>query len=985
MFFKKRKKNAPPCLFQWGLTDNAAITFQLTQGGKIVPIEGWSYKADTQSFAGISLLSGELEAQEEQPDNQQLLTQIDENTLQADPQWIAGLNILQSEALNLPETVPFLLDIDHQGTLDQPEFRFTYNWMRANGQAVLGAKRQGALLRIGSRHYRITEPFFSLLDGMDAFNATPPRDMDERFLAWGKLSTLLPGEAIEAIQTHGYLQNTKVVHASAFTLNITQDENEEFIFDPQLVEPPQALSSFTPGAFSIVPKKLLSNEHAQIFARRFRESSQARYRYVLQEGHYVVLDEVLKRALEVVHESQHTTHAARRQFAKNPRAFLREALGDIVDDETLEMIFVETPEYSQRVKDIGLWEEKVLPLVQQDTETWMPPEAMSHSKMESGEPSESEGGGESEPQQKITLQIADNILEINYLKNNWKPREPQLVEEPPKFMKSTLKPHQEAGLQWMQRHWNCGSPGGLLADDMGLGKTFQALTFIAWLKQAMREQLIENLPLMIVAPTGLLRNWEQENKIHFEGDGLGKLQRAYGKYLQELRTEFGDELNEGLPLLDKEKLQSADWILSTYETIRDYQHSFGGIQFGAIVFDEVQKIKTPGTLMTEASKAMNTEFILAMTGTPIENRLSDLWCIIDTVCPGYMGDLKGFSRRFEKDRDNMAQLKEMLTAEQDNMPAIMLRRMKEDHLSGFPEVQYHQLPESPATPSMPAIQVQRYNEVIYKQASAEVEAGAALEALQQLRMVSLHPYPRGQMAADETDATSASATTPPSSFVDDDYILQSARLAKTFELLDEIQKNNEKALIFLESQEMQRNLMLLIHRRYRVKPLLINGSVAGAKRQTRVNRFQEGDGFDVFIISPLAGGVGLTLTAANHVIHLTRWWNPAVEDQCTCRAYRLGQTKTVHVYYPMAIHPKFKGHSFDWRLHNLLETKRTLSRDMLLPPMAKDEDIKQLYEDTIGAEPSAEPTVTEATAQQATAAPTTRPTPVEATPESQDS
>jgi SNF2 family DNA or RNA helicase len=145
--------------------------------------------------------------------------------------------------------------------------------------------------------------------------------------------------------------------------------------------------------------------------------------------------------------------------------------------------------------------------------------------------------------------------------------------------------------------------------------------------------------------------------------------------------------------LDRERLRNAECILSTYETVRDYQHSFGAVQFSVIIFDEVQKIKTPGTLITEAAKALHSEFSLAVTGTPIENRLADLWCIMDTVRPGLLGDLKSFSRTYEvqEDRTNLRELKQNLTRSGDGEPAVMLRRMKVDRLDGLPEKHEHDI------------------------------------------------------------------------------------------------------------------------------------------------------------------------------------------------------------------------------------------------------------------------------------------------------
>ena len=193
---------------------------------------------------------------------------------------------------------------------------------------------------------------------------------------------------------------------------------------------------------------------------------------------------------------------------------------------------------------------------------------------------------------------------------------------------------------------------------------------------------------------------------------------------------------------------------------------------------------------------------------------------------------------------------------------------------------------------------------------------------------------------------------PPEQAKDERYVEQSARLRAAFAALDRLRDRGEKALIFLESLEMQRYLAALLQRRYRLSalPMIINGSIAGPERQEGVDAFQAGDnGFDVIILSPRAGGVGLTLTAANHVIHLSRWWNPAVEDQCTDRVYRIGQERDVHVYYLQAIHPEFGEQSFDKRLHDLLERKRSLSREMLMPPLDPENDARRLYEETVGA------------------------------------
>lgn len=207
---------------------------------------------------------------------------------------------------------------------------------------------------------------------------------------------------------------------------------------------------------------------------------------------------------------------------------------------------------------------------------------------------------------------------------------------------------------------------------------------------------------------------------------------------------------------------------------------------------------------------------------------------------------------------------------------------------------------------------------------------SVLSALQRIRSISLHPYTY-------VDVT------------EEQYIRDSARLTLTFRILDDIAERDEKALIFVEFLKMQGFLLEAIQRRYGLaEPILVvNGTVSGSKRKLRVDAFQKRPGFDAMILSPRAGGVGLTLTAANHVIHLSRWWNPAVEDQCTDRAHRIGQDRCVHVYYPIAIHPEYGEYSFDIRLNDLLTKKRKLNRAVLAPTAPSKRDMEALYNLTV--------------------------------------
>src|SRR5205823_13796076 len=185
---------------------------------------------------------------------------------------------------------------------------------------------------------------------------------------------------------------------------------------------------------------------------------------------------------------------------------------------------------------------------------------------------------------------------------------------------------------------------------------------------------------------------------------------------------------------------------------------------------------------------------------------------------------------------------------------------------------------------------------------------------------------------------------------DYDFTSQSARLSEAMRILDTVAARKEKALLFVDSRAMQAALIEILQRRYHLQdpPLVINGDVPGGKRLARADDFQQQPGFGALILSPRAGGVGLTITAANHVIHLGRWWNPAIEDQATDRVYRIGQDKPVHVYTPLAVHPKYCDASFDVRLDQLLEKKRALSHELLAAPEASKRDLENLLNDVVG-------------------------------------
>jgi SNF2 family DNA or RNA helicase len=514
------------------------------------------------------------------------------------------------------------------------------------------------------------------------------------------------------------------------------------------------------------------------------------------------------------------------------------------------------------------------------------------------------------PKRRIQILQTKNNFDSSQFKRQMKAR--QLGDASLPAMKVKLKNHQEEGVAWLTSSYLSGWPGVLLADDMGLGKTLQSLSFLMIL---LRERVIRSgQPALVIAPTSLLRNWQDEHEKFAFDEGLGKPLVAFGSQLRSLR--LGKTYIDGLMLLDTAQIVKSNWVLTTYETIRDYHMSFAQVPFSVAVLDEIQKAKNPATRINAALKTLNVDFVISMTGTPVENSISDLWAITDITAPGYFSSLKEFMKAYgkaqppEERQSALEKLSgELLRKAQIDgrvVPPYAIRRMKEDVAKDLPPKHQGRMIRA----YMPEAQAQRYADV-----SAATQAGKIkiLRALHDFRSISLHPI--------DPEAVEGGLMRG------DEYIKMSARLDQAFEKLEQIAQRNEKVIIFVNSRRMQTVLSRLIKHKFGgPKPEFIRGDTIPGQRQEIVNRFSALTGFAALILSPRAAGVGLNIVAANHVIHLDRWWNPAVEDQCTDRAYRIGATKDVYVYTVGAVHPVLQENSYDVILDGLLQSRREVSR-----------------------------------------------------------
>ncbi|MBF0121425.1 MAG: restriction endonuclease [Desulfobacterales bacterium] len=486
----------------------------------------------------------------------------------------------------------------------------------------------------------------------------------------------------------------------------------------------------------------------------------------------------------------------------------------------------------------------------------------------------------------------------------------------------TLLPHQLKGIARLQHLFqkspeNCR--GVLLADDMGLGKTLQLLYLIAWVF----EKFNPIDPVLVVAPVSLLENWEKEVKKFFRKDTLPIL-TVYGETIKVLKVSRAN-IDEQLRADRLVKFFMPNWrgesriVLTTYETLRDFEFSFAEYSWSIMVCDEAQRIKNPNALITRSAKKQNVRFKIACTGTPVENSLTDLWCLFDFIQPGFLGALNEFSQQYLKPIESKTDEEKKRVEElRQKIDPQVIRRIKQDVINDLP-----QKIEQDLFIKISNDQLNLYAQAIelFRKRHSSNSKGPFknhLGLLLNLRLVCTDPRRYGLDVFN------------PEPF--EEYCSKAPKLKWLLNKLSEIKTRGEKAIIFCEFKGIQRLLKHYITQVVDFSPDIINGdstasSSATNSRQKRIENFQVKKGFAVIILSPLAVGFGVNIQEANHVIHYTRTWNPAKEDQATDRAYRIGQTKDVFVYYPIIYAEEFT--TFDVKLNKLLKSKRELAKDML--------------------------------------------------------
>ncbi|WP_315790106.1 DEAD/DEAH box helicase [Fischerella sp. JS2] len=456
----------------------------------------------------------------------------------------------------------------------------------------------------------------------------------------------------------------------------------------------------------------------------------------------------------------------------------------------------------------------------------------------------------------------------------------------PADFQGQLRPYQQRGVAWLTflERWGLGA---CLADDMGLGKTVQFIAFLLHLK----EQDALEKPTLLVCPTSVLGNWEREVK-------------KFAPTLKVLQYH-GDKRPKGKAFV--EVANKHNLVITSYALIHRDLKSLQGVSWQGIVLDEAQNIKNAEAKQSQAVRQLEATYRIALTGTPVENRLQELWSILDFLNPGYLGNKQFFQRRFampiEKygDTSSLNQLRSLVQP-------FILRRLKTDReiIQDLPEKQ-----EMNVFCGLSLEQAELYQKVV-EESLAEIETaegmqrrGMILALLVKLKQVCNHP----------------------AQYLKKSTLLEpqlSGKLLRLQEMLEEVLSEGDRALIFTQFAEWGKLLKPYLEQQLGREIFFLYGSTSKKQREEMIDRFQhDPQGPPIMILSLKAGGVGLNLTRANHVFHFDRWWNPAVENQATDRVFRIGQTRNVQV------HKFVCTGTLEEKIHDMIESKKQLAEQVV--------------------------------------------------------
>ncbi|MDK0568402.1 DEAD/DEAH box helicase [Clostridium perfringens] len=476
----------------------------------------------------------------------------------------------------------------------------------------------------------------------------------------------------------------------------------------------------------------------------------------------------------------------------------------------------------------------------------------------------------------------------------------------PKALNVELRPYQKEGFKWINEITDLGF-GGVLADDMGLGKTLQIIAFLLSQKKSKS---------IVVVPTSVIYNWMDEFEKFAPSIRVGLVHGSKSKrdkVLRDFKRGLGIKIEESN--LKEKSYEKYDVLLTTYGTLKNDEKAYENLSFDYCIIDEAQNIKNPTAQATLSVKNIKSRCNIALTGTPIENNLMELWSIFDFVMPGYLFTKERFRERFILDESNLSELKSLITP-------FILRRLKEDVLSELPEKL-----EKKYLVEMKGKQKQLYSfylkaikNQLNENKSSEKSGRDKINLfayLTKLREICLDP-----------------------SLVVPDYTGESSKLTVVKEIVKDASESGKKILLFSQFTSVLQKIEEDF-KKEDISYLYLDGGTSAKDRVERVKKFNEDSNIKVFLISLKAGGVGLNLTSASVVIHFDPWWNPAVEDQATDRAHRFGQENKVEVIKLVA------KDTIEEKIVLMQEDKRELIQSLMDGKTMDGKGLKRLTEEEI--------------------------------------
>ena len=865
---------------------------------------------------------------------------------------------------------PLTLELESTRWLGARDFKYQYRFYR--GCAPVSVERRGCFLAVQDDIFRLDVDAFNLIEAIDAFNAALPDDRaNSALLQFSRIKGLATSIGVKLDK---YLSAERVLLPSKLGVDIVPEHGGRISFVPKIEGVPQ--EALTRAFFA-------TDDIESVYA--VDDEAGGRIRVIFDETQ----QEVLRRIQRVRHVGGHSKAEVMRdpssvfdgvsgavEFAFGPRVT---GIGDFpftvrpyADARTgifdgAPPLGTRTPEYGlecryadgtcERVRFSSRQEllqfrnqvadarSRGLCTVDVDGKTISVDSQLEASLEELLSVDNSRPVQQREPKpsgQYILIYTNEAQLDFQGLDDSIETsHSPNL----PEAFTAEAKRHQTAGYRWLRTNYERNRSGCLLADDMGVGKTLQVLLFLASLIESGDLSESRNHadvppwnPILVITPVILIENstWESDMRSFFDAEGtvFEPLLVLHGATIKQFRSPDvqGRETALGQAALRLDELRKFKIILTNYETVVNYQHSFARMRWSAVVTDEAQEYKTPSTKVSHALKALTAKFRIACTGTPVETRLFDIWNLFDFLQPGpLLGSATDFRSNYEPSVQdvNLPKLKERLKL--GTPDAYLLRRNKEDVLELPPKYDHYLESE------LSQAQIDWHIDLLNRR-SGNTPESHPFSILHNLMKVSQHPLlvPRFE------------PTTP------DDAIRKCPKLASVIQCLQEIRQKSEKALIFTRSIDMQQLLALTLEHVFGFPVHIVNGATGkdgrrgvSNSRRSIVDAFRKSSGFNVLILSPDVAGIGLTIVEANHVIHYGRWWNPAKESQATDRVYRIGQTKPVHVYYPVAKHPQRAFSSFDEKLDALLTSRKQLAADFLAP-MPSEEDLQKELLNSLG-------------------------------------